>query len=222
MQPGGFGFRYEYCYLCNAFSPMSATIAMHCPCCSESVCERCVAMYRDVGFALFLHREDSRILREYLDNPESADVHIMHEEYKDTGPGREHLANRIAAAAQFASGLKDKLAASEARRSVFNALKGALGRALGCTNADNEEAFVEFLGRTDPDSLCMYQRDPKCAMHLCRGLCSKVFALREEFNNTAWFRKDLTQRIKRAEEFVVELQDKLSASEVRWRCSLNQ
>ena len=194
---------------------MSATIALHCPCCRESVCERCVATYSDVGFALFLHREDPSILHEYLDNPESADVHKMHEEYKDTPLGRRYLADRITTALQFTSSLKDKLAASEARCTVFNALKGILDHALGCTNADNEEAFVEFLGRTDPDSLCMYQRDPKCAMHLCRGLCSKVFALREEFNNTAWFRKDLTQRVKRAEERVVELQDKLSASEAR-------
>lgn len=203
--------------MCNEFS---ATIALHCPSCCESVCQRCVETYHDVGFALFLHREDLRFLREYLDNPECAlkpgtDVYKMHEEYRDTPRGRNYLANRIATAAQFASGLKDKLAACEARCTVFNALKGILGRALGCTNTDNEEAFVEFLGRTDPDSLCMYQRDPKCATHLCRGLCSKVFALREEFNNTVWFRKDLTQRIKRAEEFVVELQNKLSASEAR-------
>ena len=201
--------------MCNAFSPMSATIALHCPCCHESVCERCVATYRDVGFALFLHREDPSFLREYLDNPESADVHKMHEEYKDTPLGRGYLADRITTAVQFASGLKDKLAASEARCTFFNTLKGIANRAVGCTNTDDEEAFVEFLGRTDPDSLIMYRKDPKCAVNLYRGLCSKVFSLHEEFNNTARFRKDLARCIKRAEASVVELQDKLSASEAR-------
>lgn len=207
--------------MCCDLNVDRAAIALHCPQCYESVCERCAATYPNVGFAMFLHREDLCALRDYKDSPESAlnpdtKVYIMHEEFNDTRLGREHLAKRITDAEQYVSDLNDKLAASRAQCTVLNAVKGFVDSAFGCTNNRHEEAFARFLGKVDPDSLRMYQKNPELALYLCRGpWSSRVYALHEEFNNTAWFRKQLAWKIERAEEVVLDLKTKLAASEER-------
>ena len=226
LQPGGFGFRYEHCVMCCDLNVDRAAIAMHCRSCNESVCERCVATYHDVGFAMFLHKEDLCSLREYMDAPESAvnpdtRVYNWHQEFNDTPLGHDHLAKRITDAEEVVADRKAKLAASEARCTVVNVVKGVICSALGCTTAPDEAGFELFLSKVDPDSLRLYQSKPELALYLCRDPWSaRLYGLHEEFNNTAGFRKQLAHKIGVAEREVEDLKAKLDASKERALCTL--
>ena len=218
MQPNGFEFSYdEYCVMCCDFCVNRPPIAKHCPVCRTRVCHKCINIYPDAGFAMFLYYARSDSLRDYnKDAPAltpGTELYNMHEEFKDTPLGREHLAKRIEQAEELVVERKAKLAASEARCTLVNTVKGVICSALGCTATPD---FELFLSNVDPDSLRLYQSEPELALHLCRGPeSSRLYGLHEEFNNTAGFRRELTQKIGVAERAVEDLKAKLAASDER-------
>ena len=216
IEPDGFGFRHEFCVMCCDLRAKRPPIAMHCPECGKSVCKKCVDTYPDAGFAMFLYHENSDSLCDYNDAPAltpGTELYNMHEEFKDTPLGREHLAKRIEQAEELVAERKAKLAASEARCTLVNTVKGVICSALGCTATPD---FELFLSNVDPDSLRLYQSEPELALRLCRGPeSSRLYGLHEEFNNTAGFRRELTQKIGVAERAVEDLKAKLAASDER-------
>ena len=223
MYEGGFGFHRNFCVICCNLSPDREPIANHCPVCRTCVCQKCVDTYPDAGFAMFLYYEGSDSLRDYnKDAPAltpGTELYNMHEEFKDTPLGREHLAKRIEQAEELVAERKAKLAASEARCTLVNTVKGVICSALGCTATPD---FELFLSNVDPDSLRLYQSEPELALHLCRGPeSSRLYGLHEEFNNTAGFRRELTHKIGVAERAVEDLKAKLAASEERARLSVD-
>lgn len=125
LEAGGFGDQFELCYICQDLSLEKAPMAMHCAPCNQSVCERCVHLYRDIGFAMFLSREDRGSLLPYMEdhqcattrfrNPWSCRVYHLHEEYNDTPGFRVTLERRIEEARVAVLKLEEKLAASKLR-----------------------------------------------------------------------------------------------------------
>ena len=222
MQPDGFGSPREFCVICCNLRADREPIAYHCPVCCTCVCQKCVDTYPDAGFAMFLYHENSDSLCDYNDAPAltpGTELYNMHEEFKDTPLGREHLAKRIEKAEELVADRKAKLAASEARCTLINTMKGVICSAVGCTATPD---FELFLSNVDPDSLRLYQSQPELALYLCRGPeSSRLYCLHEEFNNTAGFRKELTQKIGVAERAVEDLKAKLIASEERARLSVD-
>jgi hypothetical protein len=125
MQVGEMGRRREYCNLCEDTSDEKAAVAMHCPECCKSICEKCLPVYHDIGFAMFLSSEDRGSLFEYKEKPGFATtpyrspwampVYNLYQEFKDTAEHRETLKKQIKQAEKKVCELKDKLAASEER-----------------------------------------------------------------------------------------------------------
>lgn len=132
LEAGGLGLQRELCYICQDLSCEKAAMAMHCAPCNQSVCERCVQLYHDVGFAMFLSREDRGSLLPYMEHHECAttqfleydhlEVYHLHEEYNDTPKFRKTLEMKIKKARAIVMELEDKLAASKLRaaQAAFN------------------------------------------------------------------------------------------------------
>ena len=125
LRDGESGRRFDFCTFCHDLSDSKVAIKMHCPRCCESVCEKCLADYRDIGFAMFLNQEDRSSLCAYKENPAcamhlvrnpwGAQVYALHEEYNDTAVFREMVKKQIKKAEKRVEELKCKLAASEER-----------------------------------------------------------------------------------------------------------
>ena len=111
-----------FCHLCCDISNCKAPAAMHCPECKEIVCEKCLPMYKDIGFAMFLSHEKRSHLIFYEKSPQytaeryrcpwALQVYNLHQEYNDTDEYRAILAEEIARDEQRVWSKKRKLAAS--------------------------------------------------------------------------------------------------------------
>ena len=105
----------DVCVLCRE----TGKVAMHCVQCRENVCDKCLYLYKDIGFAMFVSKEDRRSLFAYARNSDCAvqryrdpyciGVYNLRQEFDDTDEHREILKDRIKWGDESVLELKRKL-----------------------------------------------------------------------------------------------------------------
>ena len=132
LLPGGpSDSEHFFCCLCCDLSENKAPAAVHCPQCEDVVCEKCMPLYKDISFAMFLSYKNRYSMIKYQKNPIYATSHPLdhhasvvydfHEEFNDTDKFRKTLGEKIQKEEKHVWDLRRKLAASEERTSTIKA-----------------------------------------------------------------------------------------------------
>ncbi len=118
LQAGGSDECKGFCILCCDISHSKPAAAVHCLECHETVCEKCLPLFKDTRFALFLAQESRSSLFAYQqeDTVGNTELYELHQEFNGTAEHREILNGKIANAEKRVEELKLKLAEAQAAR----------------------------------------------------------------------------------------------------------